>query len=139
MIRPPPNFRRSPKPTRESTHSLFRTCSILNDSTNSILSDSNARAVYNKQGKKSAMNEAGGEEAMPDPGQMFASLFGGKAFEDWIGEISLGKVSSRACRRRRELTLAEQDVSKAFEMSTTEEEREEIKVSRYFPQIIKRD
>lgn len=32
---------------------------------------------------------------MPDPGQMFSQMFGGKAFEDWIGEISLGKVNSR--------------------------------------------
>lgn len=37
-------------------------------------------------------------------------MFGGKAFLDWIGEISLGK-----------------DVSKAFEQSTTEEEREMMK------------
>lgn len=48
---------------------------------------------------------------MPDPGEMFSQLFGGKAFEDWIGEISLGK-----------------DVSKAFEMSATEEEKDNIKV-----------
>lgn len=39
------------------------------------------------------MGEAGGEEAMPNPGELFGQLFGGKAFEDWIGEISLGKVS----------------------------------------------
>ena len=45
-----------------------------------------------------------------DPGAIFSSMFGGKAFLDWIGEISLGK-----------------DVSKAFEMSTTEEERETMK------------
>ncbi|KAM0786741.1 hypothetical protein ACM66B_002178 [Microbotryomycetes sp. NB124-2] len=75
-----------------------------------ILSDSNARAVYNKQGKKSAIDGAGGEDAMPDPGQIFSQMFGGKAFEDWVGEISLGK-----------------DVSKAFEMSTTEEEKAELK------------
>ena len=61
----------------------------------SILSDSNARAVYNKQGKKSAIDGAGGEEAMPDPGQIFSQMFGGKAFEDWVGEISLGKVSGK--------------------------------------------
>lgn len=48
------------------------------------------------------MTEAGGEEAMPDPGQMFASLFGGKAFEDWIGEISLGKVRHRDLVSRNE-------------------------------------
>jgi len=74
-----------------------------------VLSDSNARAVYNKQGNKAAVEAAGGEE-MPDPGQMFSQMFGGKAFEDWIGEISLGK-----------------DVSKAFEQATTEEEREQMK------------
>lgn len=51
-----------------------------------ILSNPNDRATYNKQGKKSAMMAAG-EEAMPDPGQMFSQMFGGKAFEDWVGEI----------------------------------------------------
>lgn len=40
------------------------------------------------------MGEAGGQENMPDPGDLFAQLFGGKAFEDWVGEISLGKVSN---------------------------------------------
>lgn len=74
-----------------------------------VLSDSNARAVYNKQGNKAAVEAAGGEE-MPDPGAMFSQMFGGRAFEDWIGEISLGK-----------------DVSKAFEDATTEEEKEKIK------------
>lgn len=59
----------------------------------SVLQDPNLRAVYNKQGKSSAVAGAGGEAAMPDPGAMFANMFGGKAFEDWIGEISLGKVS----------------------------------------------
>ncbi|KAL8287630.1 hypothetical protein RQP46_003488 [Phenoliferia psychrophenolica] len=73
-----------------------------------VLSDQNLRAVYNKQGKKSAVEGAGGE--MPDPGQMFSQLFGGAAFLDWIGEISLGK-----------------DVGRAFEMTTTEEEREALK------------
>ncbi|KWU41080.1 DnaJ-domain-containing protein [Rhodotorula sp. JG-1b] len=61
-----------------------------------ILSDSNSRAVYDKHGKQSAMGEAGGEDVMPDPGQLFSQMFGGKAFEDWIGEISLGKEVSKA-------------------------------------------
>ncbi|KAK4052657.1 DnaJ-like protein [Microbotryomycetes sp. JL201] len=60
--------------------------------------------AYAQQGKKSAIDGAGGEEAMPDPGQIFSQMFGGKAFEDWVGEISLGK-----------------------EMSTTEEEKAELK------------
>jgi hypothetical protein len=28
--------------------------------------------------------------------QLFSQMFGGKAFEDWIGEISLGKEVSKA-------------------------------------------
>ncbi|TNY24400.1 X-domain of DnaJ-containing-domain-containing protein [Rhodotorula diobovata] len=61
-----------------------------------ILSDPNSRVVYDKHGRQSAMGEAGGEEQMPDPGQLFSQMFGGKAFEDWIGEISLGKEVSKA-------------------------------------------
>ncbi|GAA5827531.1 hypothetical protein JCM11251_003850 [Rhodosporidiobolus azoricus] len=74
-----------------------------------ILSDSNSRAVYDKHGKQSAMGEAGGEDGamMPNPGELFAAMFGGKAFEDWIGEISLGK-----------------EVSKAFEAADEEEKAE---------------
>ena len=57
------------------------------------------------------MGEAGGEEAMPNPGELFGQLFGGKAFEDWIGEISLGKVSTNdsppsQTPRERELNLS---------------------------------
>lgn len=77
----------------------------------SILSDSNSRAVYDKYGKSAGMGEAGGEEAMPNPGELFGQLFGGKAFEDWIGEISLGKVSTNdsppsQTPRERELNLS---------------------------------
>ncbi|GAA5839630.1 hypothetical protein JCM9279_006002 [Rhodotorula babjevae] len=76
-----------------------------------ILSDSNSRVVYDKHGKQSAMGEASGEDGqMMDPGQLFSQMFGGKAFEDWIGEISLGK-----------------EVSKAFEQAE-EDEAEQTKV-----------
>ncbi|BGP17521.1 hypothetical protein JCM10213_008254 [Rhodosporidiobolus nylandii] len=81
-----------------------------------ILSDSNSRAVYDKHGKQSAMGEAGGEEVMPNPGDLFAAMFGGKAFEDWIGEISLGK-----------------EVSKAFEQADEEEKKEAEKVDSAKP------
>ncbi|GAA6024789.1 hypothetical protein JCM11491_000783 [Sporobolomyces phaffii] len=73
-----------------------------------ILSDSNTRAVYDKHGKSAGIGEAGGEEAMPNPGELFGQLFGGKAFEDWIGEISLGK-----------------EVSKAFEQAEEEEAKQQ--------------
>lgn len=46
---------------------------------------------------------------MPDPGLMFSQMFGGITFEDWIGELSLGK-----------------DVSKVF-ASVSEEEKEQMK------------
>ncbi|CAD6579819.1 MAG: hypothetical protein CYPHOPRED_001017 [Cyphobasidiales sp. Tagirdzhanova-0007] len=69
-----------------------------------VLSDSNLRAVYDKRGKKSA--EARPEEGFTDPGQLFATLFGGERFFDWIGEISIGK-----------------DFGKAMDISMTEEEK----------------
>ncbi|CEQ41240.1 SPOSA6832_02939 [Sporobolomyces salmonicolor] len=72
-----------------------------------ILTDNNARAVYDKHGKKSAMGEAGGEEVMPNPGELFSQMFGGKAFEDWIGEISLGKEVSKAFEQAEEDEKAE--------------------------------
>ena len=69
--------------------------------------------MYDKHGKQSAMGEASGEDGqMMDPGQLFSQMFGGKAFEDWIGEISLGK-----------------EVSKAFEQAE-EDEAEQTKVRR---------
>lgn len=33
---------------------------------------------------------------MPDPAMIFSQIFGGDAFVDWIGEISLGKDVSKA-------------------------------------------
>lgn len=73
-----------------------------------VLSDNNLRAVYDRQGKKA--NQAQPEEGFTDPGQLFAQLFGGERFVDWIGELSLGK-----------------DFSKAMDISMTEEEKEEMR------------
>lgn len=72
-----------------------------------VLSDNDLRAVYDRHGKKS--NQAQPEEGFVDPGQLFAQLFGGERFVDWIGELSLGK-----------------DFSKAMDISMTEEEKEEL-------------
>lgn len=77
-----------------------------------ILSDSNSRATYNKVGIKTG-GAAEMAETM-DAGAIFATMFGGDVFFDWIGEISLGK-----------------DVSKAFKDHTTDEERDELKVSSF--------
>merc|ERR1711939_1276813 len=75
-----------------------------------ILSDSNLRAVYDRRGKKSSEAGLTPEDGFEDPGALFAKLFGGERFMDWIGEISLGK-----------------DFSKAMDISMTEEEKETMK------------
>ncbi|CAE6428960.1 unnamed protein product [Rhizoctonia solani] len=51
-----------------------------------VLSDSNMRAVYDKQGKNKVEGVEGGFE---DASAFFANVFGGERFNDWIGEISL--------------------------------------------------
>ncbi|WFD40678.1 uncharacterized protein MJAP1_003666 [Malassezia japonica] len=70
-----------------------------------VLSDSNARADYDRYGKKKPTDEVGLKEAT----EMFGNLFGGERFVDLIGEISLIK-----------------DFSKASEIMMSDEEREEI-------------
>ncbi|KDN42864.1 DnaJ-domain-containing protein [Tilletiaria anomala UBC 951] len=70
-----------------------------------VLSDSNARADYDKHGKEKPKDEVGLKEAT----EMFGNLFGGERFIDIIGEISLIK-----------------DMGKASEIMMTDEEREEL-------------
>ncbi|KAI9464438.1 DnaJ-domain-containing protein [Lactarius psammicola] len=54
-----------------------------------VLSDSNLRAVYDKNGKKMVSKEGGSD--VGDPMSFFANVFGGERFMDYIGEISLMK------------------------------------------------
>ncbi|GAB1518164.1 DnaJ-like protein [Rhizoctonia solani] len=58
-----------------------------------VLSDSNLRAVYDKQGKNKVEGPEGGFE---DASAFFANVFGGERFNDWIGEISLLKEMTNA-------------------------------------------
>ncbi|CEL61723.1 putative J domain-containing protein C4H3,01 OS=Schizosaccharomyces pombe (strain 972 / ATCC 24843) GN=SPAC4H3.01 PE=1 SV=1 [Rhizoctonia solani AG-1 IB] len=58
-----------------------------------VLSDSNMRAVYDKQGKNKVEGVEGGFE---DASAFFANVFGGERFNDWIGEISLLKEMTNA-------------------------------------------
>ncbi|CDK26340.1 unnamed protein product [Kuraishia capsulata CBS 1993] len=51
------------------------------------LSDPQLRSVYDEFGKESAVPSQGFE----DPSEIFSSMFGGEAFEDWIGELTLLK------------------------------------------------
>ncbi|KXX79667.1 DnaJ-like protein 1 [Madurella mycetomatis] len=52
-----------------------------------VLSDEELRKAYDKYGKESARPS----EGFVDPAEFFTSIFGGEAFVDWIGEISLMK------------------------------------------------
>ncbi len=52
-----------------------------------VLSDPQLREAYNKYGKESARPS----EGFADPAEFFGTIFGGEAFKDLIGEISLMK------------------------------------------------
>ncbi|KAF6802658.1 DnaJ domain-containing protein [Colletotrichum sojae] len=52
-----------------------------------VLSDKDLRVAYDKYGK----DHAKPQEGFADPSEFFTSIFGGDAFVDWIGEISLMK------------------------------------------------
>ncbi|EKM50696.1 uncharacterized protein PHACADRAFT_264112 [Phanerochaete carnosa HHB-10118-sp] len=54
-----------------------------------VLSDSNMRAVYDRNGSKMVDKEGGLN--MEDAAGFFANVFGGERFRDYIGEISLMK------------------------------------------------
>ncbi|KAH8196287.1 hypothetical protein TruAng_009535 [Truncatella angustata] len=52
-----------------------------------VLQDKDLRAAYDKYGKEAGKPT----EGFVDPAEFFSSIFGGEAFVDWIGEISLMK------------------------------------------------
>jgi len=68
-----------------------------------VLSDADLRKQYDKLGKEGAKPDSGFE----DPSEFFTMIFGGEAFTDWIGEISLMK-----------------DLTKSMEITTKEMEEE---------------
>ena len=70
-------------PGDESAHARFQAVGEAYQ----ILSNKDLRAQYDKFGKEQAMPKAGFE----DPAEFFGMIFGGDAFTDLIGEISLMK------------------------------------------------
>ncbi|KAL6876508.1 X-domain of DnaJ-containing domain-containing protein [Trichoderma novae-zelandiae] len=52
-----------------------------------VLSDGELRKAYDKYGK----DHAKPQEGFVDPAEFFSAIFGGEAFVDWIGQISLMK------------------------------------------------
>ncbi|RYP57449.1 hypothetical protein DL769_009474 [Monosporascus sp. CRB-8-3] len=88
-----------------------------------VLSNKDLRAAYDKYGKEGAKPS----EGFVDPAEFFSSIFGGDAFVDWIGEISLMKDLTTTM----EITMAEEDgVADEEEFPGTEEAmRESAKAS----------
>lgn len=56
-----------------------------------VLSDEKLREKYNKFGKQDSVPTEGFE----DPTEFFSMIFGGEAFKDWIGELSLLQEMSK--------------------------------------------
>ncbi|KXT04296.1 hypothetical protein AC578_7969 [Pseudocercospora eumusae] len=69
-----------------------------------VLSDTELRKRYDQYGKEGAKPDSGFE----DPAEFFTMIFGGEAFQDWIGEISMMK-----------------DLTKSMEISMREQEEAE--------------
>lgn len=57
-----------------------------------VLSDESLRAKYDKFGKQESVPSEGFE----DPSEFFSMIFGGEAFKDWIGELSLIQELSKS-------------------------------------------
>ncbi|KAF3000750.1 hypothetical protein E8E13_004353 [Curvularia kusanoi] len=78
-----------------------------------VLSDDQLRANYDKYGKEGAVPQSGFE----DPSEFFTMIFGGEAFVDWIGEISLMKDLTKtmeiSMREMEEQEAAEAEAAKA--------------------------
>jgi len=70
-----------------------------------VLSDKDLRAAYDKFGKEGAKPQ----EGFVDPAEFFSSIFGGEAFVDWIGEISLMKDLTATM----DITMAEEEAAAA--------------------------
>ncbi|KAK5130409.1 hypothetical protein LTR08_002156 [Meristemomyces frigidus] len=57
-----------------------------------VLSNPDLRKQYDAHGKEGAKPDSGFE----DPAEFFTMIFGGEAFQDWIGEISMMKDLTRS-------------------------------------------
>ncbi|KAF3069846.1 DnaJ-like protein 1 [Daldinia childiae] len=87
-----------------------------------VLSDPDLRKAYDKYGKDSAKPT----EGFVDPAEFFSSIFGGDAFVDWIGEISLMKDLTTTM----DITMAGEEEGEEAEFPGTEEAiRESVKTT----------
>ncbi|KAF1810499.1 DnaJ-domain-containing protein [Eremomyces bilateralis CBS 781.70] len=93
-------------PDDETAHEKFQTIGEAYQ----VLSDKALRSQYDKHGKEGAIPSAGFDAE--DPAEFLTMIFGGDAFMDWIGEISLMK-----------------DLLKTMEISTKEMEENEARAA----------
>ncbi|KAF2834308.1 alpha/beta-hydrolase [Patellaria atrata CBS 101060] len=82
-----------------------------------VLSDKDLRRNYDQYGKERAVPHSGFE----DPGEFFQMIFGGDAFVDWIGEISLMKDLTRTMDITTKEMEEEQQAQAAAEGSASTE------------------
>ncbi|KAI7534647.1 hypothetical protein KC316_g16484, partial [Hortaea werneckii] len=66
-----------------------------------VLSNPDLRKQYDQYGKEGAKPDTGFE----DPSEFFTMIFGGEAFTDWIGEISMMKDLTKSM----EITMNEME------------------------------
>lgn len=72
-----------------------------------VLSDKGLRSAYDQYGKEKAVPGGGFE----DPAEFFTMIFGGDAFEDWIGKISLMTDLSKTM----DITMRQMEEEEALE------------------------
>ncbi|MCJ1308891.1 hypothetical protein MMC25_002546 [Agyrium rufum] len=87
-----------------------------------VLSNPQLRAAYDKYGKEQAMPSSGFE----DPAEFFGVIFGGEAFADLIGEISLMKDLTKTMDITQKQMEEEETLDKAQEKLEKNEKGEKI-------------
>lgn len=103
-------------PGDESAHARFQAIGEAYQ----VLSNKELRVQYDKFGKERAMPSAGFE----DPAEFFSMIFGGDAFVDLIGEISLLKDLTRTMDITTEQMEEEELAAKADEKLKVQDEKE---------------
>lgn len=83
-----------------------------------VLSDTTLREKYDLYGQDQAQPEAG----FADAGELLSTIFGGQAFENWIGEITLIKQVTQAMEEGELDEKTAEDLNSAVNAAQAEEE-----------------
>ncbi|KAI5299145.1 DnaJ-like protein 1 [Ascosphaera pollenicola] len=88
-----------------------------------VLIDKDLRAAYDRYGKEQAVPGGGFE----DPSEFFNMIFGGDAFTDWIGEISLMRDLTKQMDLASELEQEEEEAQRAAAEAAEQTRRDKDK------------